>query len=66
MENYTERVEHEDKAVFYYKYGFWHRLDGPAIIYPGGYKEWWINGINYTKKEYGVIALFMLLEKNRF
>ncbi len=36
------------------KKGFLHRLDGPAIEYAGGQKEYWINGIKYSKKEYWI------------
>jgi hypothetical protein len=28
-----------------------HRLDGPAIDYIGGYKEWYINGIQINCKD---------------
>ena len=28
--------------------GLRHRIDGPAV----GYKEWWINGVEYTKGKY--------------
>ncbi len=28
-----------------------HRLDGPAIEYSDGSKEWWLNGINYSEEE---------------
>lgn len=26
------------------KDGKTHRVDGPAVIYPSGYHEWWLNG----------------------
>ena len=29
-----------------------HRLDGPAIEYSSGFKEWWINGKYLTEKEF--------------
>lgn len=48
--------------------GMLHRTDGPAAIYPDGYKEWWLN--NYlmpfeewckkTKKTDEEIALLKL------
>ena len=28
----------------YYKNGKLHRLNGPALEFADGYKEWWING----------------------
>ena len=30
---------YKDKAMT-----IWHRLDGPAIEWDGGSKEWWVNG----------------------
>ena len=32
--------------------GSLHMEDGPAIEWNGGTKEWWVNGISYTKQEY--------------
>jgi len=32
--------------------GKWHREDGPAIEYPNGTKEWWLNGIQYNCLEW--------------
>lgn len=29
-----------------------HRVDGPAIIWCDGAKEWWIDGEEYTQQEY--------------
>lgn len=36
------------------KNGLLHRLDGPAIIgnKNNGYKEWWIDGVEYTKRQF--------------
>lgn len=31
-----------------------HREDGPAVVYPRGTKEWWLNGIKYSKEEYKI------------
>jgi hypothetical protein len=55
MFNNSHRVETEDydiikfddDNVFYYLKGTltYHRTDGPAIILPGGKKEWWLRGI---------------------
>ena len=36
----------------WYLNGKRHREDGPAIEYYNGGKEWWINDIQYTEKEY--------------
>jgi len=32
--------------------GLPHRLDGPAVIDLGGPKQYWINGVKYSMKEY--------------
>ena len=32
-----------------------HREDGPAIEYINEYKEWWLNGKEYTEEEYTMI-----------
>ena len=29
--------------------GQYHRIDGPAIEYINGSKEWWMNGIRHRK-----------------
>ena len=29
-----------------------HRINGPAVEHFNGYKHWFLNGIEYTKKEY--------------
>ena len=29
-----------------------HREDGPAIEWDSGAKEWWLNGVCYSKHEY--------------
>ena len=38
----------------YYKIGtyLWHRIDGPAVEYSGGHKNFWINNIHYNEKDY--------------
>ena len=36
----------------WYKHGVKHRMGGPAVYGPGTKKEWWINGVQYTLKEY--------------
>jgi hypothetical protein len=45
MENYTEKQISENGNVFYCNIkGRLHRLDGPAIVWSNGSKEWHING----------------------
>ena len=29
-----------------------HRLDGPAVQWPDGSKEWWVNGKQMTEEEF--------------
>ena len=44
MENYTEKVVNHYGDVFYFNAkGKLHRLDGPAVEYSYGTKEWWNN-----------------------
>lgn len=33
------------KSQLFFRYGLMHRVDGPAIEYCTGYKEWWIHGV---------------------
>ena len=35
--------------------GLYHREDGPAFIWPDGYKEWWINGKSHREDGPAVI-----------
>ena len=35
---YYNRIEYRDER------GFLHREDGPAVEYPDGHKEWYLNG----------------------
>ena len=32
--------------------GLFHHEDGPAVEYSNGYKEWWVNGKQYSKEDY--------------
>jgi hypothetical protein len=29
-----------------------HRIDGPAYIDPDGYREYWVDDIQYTEEQY--------------
>ena len=43
----TEFAHKHHKEIGYiawFKDGFLHKEDGPAVIYPDGDKEWWTNG----------------------
>jgi hypothetical protein len=49
-ESYLE-IDELDCKVWKNKKGEYHRLDGPAIEYPSGYKVWYKNG--YLHRLYG-------------
>ena len=36
----------------WYKHGLLHKEDGPAVIDKDGTKKWYLNGIEYSKKEF--------------
>jgi len=42
--------------MYYNEYGQLHRDDGPAIEYPDGRKEWWVNGQQLTQFEHWVLT----------
>lgn len=42
---------HKNNMVWFYE-GKLHRLDGPAVIEYGGPKQYWIDGIMYSAKQY--------------
>ena len=51
MIEYTVRVyPNGDKEWFLN--GKWHREDGPAIEYAGGYKSWYLNEEKVTEEEH--------------
>ena len=45
-------VEGSDGYKAYYEHGKRHRLDGPAVEYHNGRKEYWIDGERLTKEEF--------------
>jgi hypothetical protein len=40
-------------------------LDGPAIVHSDGYKEWRVNGKEYSKCCHNRLYLFFILEPQR-
>lgn len=44
-------VIHKNSRIWYYE-GKLHRLDGPAIVNLGEAKQYWIDGVRYSPKEY--------------
>jgi len=53
-----------DKA--WYINGKLHRLGGPAIEYASGHKSWVINSFFCQKNKHNLLALFYILEPQRF
>jgi len=51
------------KYILYWKGYLIHREDGPAIEGTDGFKEWWLNGIEYLEQEY--LKIINLKKKNR-
>lgn len=47
-ENYTGccYIE-ENKGIYHYLKGLWHREDGPAIIFDEGSRHWFKNGMSH-------------------
>ena len=46
----SEIIIDSDNTIYYYLNGFYHREDGPAVIFVKGNKYWYINGNNITEK----------------
>jgi len=44
----------------WHKNGKLHRLSGPAIIRPNGKNEYWIDGNQYSFKQYGCHPLLII------
>ena len=40
----STKVEYEDRIEWHNEKGKLHREDGPAVQWPNGYKEWYLNG----------------------
>ena len=46
------KIEKFENRKWYNSKGKLHREDGPAMEYTGGHKEWYLDGVEYTEKEY--------------
>ena len=44
---------------FYRLNGYRHRLDGPAIEYNSGSKEWWVDGKEITEEQSKILNYIM-------
>ena len=51
MKTYTVKV-YEDGDRCWYQNGKLHRLDGPAIEWADGTRQWWINGKQLSEEEF--------------
>jgi hypothetical protein len=51
METYEVTVENTG-TIRWSQNGNHHRVDGPAIEWHNGYKEWYIKGEKYTEEEF--------------
>lgn len=48
MENDSIRTV-SDNITYWKKGSFFHRLDGPAVEYPSGTKEWYVDGLRHRE-----------------
>lgn len=44
-------IKHKVNPIAWRMNGKLHRDDGPAVIYPDGTKEWWLNGKKVTEQD---------------
>jgi hypothetical protein len=52
VESQVKRYNATDGTVRFIKDGKLHNTDGPALIYPDGKEEYYLNGFPYTKDEF--------------
>ena len=52
MQTYKVMVDKNKTIRWFNDKGELHRLDGPAIEYADGYKEWWVDNKKMTEKEF--------------
>jgi hypothetical protein len=50
------RINRYGTKRWYNEEGKYHRIDGPAIEWSDGYKEWWVNGVRYTEEEFNELV----------
>jgi hypothetical protein len=67
MKNYTKKEVNSFGTIRYYNASDkLHRLNGPAIIWAIGDKDWYIIGKGYAKRKHNRLVLFYTLEPQRF
>ena len=52
MDDKIECVEYASGDKIWKVNGKFHRTDGPAIVWASGHKEWWIDDVKHTEKEF--------------
>jgi len=52
MKKYTVTVDSYGTQIWKNENGYFHREDGPAVIYPDGTQYWYINGKHLTEKQF--------------
>ena len=52
MQTYKVTVDYNKNIRWYNDKEELHRLDGPAIEYVDGYKEWYVEGEQMTEEEF--------------
>jgi len=60
INKYDHKIYYKDRAMT-----ICHRLDGPAIEYANGYKEWYVDGKRLSKEQFNALtapALELTLE----
>lgn len=57
------------ESINWYKEGLLHRTDGPAIEFTNGTKQWWIEGIEYSREKFKTLddtSVFLEIKRGRF
>ena len=59
------KLKIEDGNRYWYnEYHQLHRIDGPAIEWNNGHKEWWINGRLHRDNDLPIIECILMVIKN--
>lgn len=61
--NFTGIIEYLSGARHWFLNEKRHRIDGPAIEWHDGTKEWWINNIKVSEEQYKLYINIMKLKK---
>ena len=55
MIDFTDCVTYYPDRTYHLHGNKLHRLDGPAVEFLDGGKEWWVFGTRYTEKQFNSI-----------